>query len=91
MLEKTALDIWYAEHASLLLVLKISLLTIRTLLTGERLNARAVRQCMDFITSGGGAVQHPFVSVVGTDLRRPIEVDPTVTVLDSVRRSARPG
>jgi hypothetical protein len=54
--EKGALDDWYVQKASLWLDLRIALLTLRFLLTGERRSEKALREAesLKMKTSGIG-------------------------------------
>ncbi|WP_165913962.1 sugar transferase [Sinorhizobium americanum] len=47
--EKIALDLWYVAHASLWLDLRILLLTLKTILFGERVNDMHVKAAKDFL------------------------------------------
>lgn len=49
--QKNALDTWYVRHASFALDLRIALSTAKFLLTGEKLNAPAVREAMAYRTA----------------------------------------
>jgi lipopolysaccharide/colanic/teichoic acid biosynthesis glycosyltransferase len=42
--DKCILDVWYAENASLVLDVKIVLLTLKMVLSGDRLNREAINQ-----------------------------------------------
>jgi lipopolysaccharide/colanic/teichoic acid biosynthesis glycosyltransferase len=42
--QKLALDLWYIEHRSFFLDLKIVLMTVRTILTGEKVNILNLRK-----------------------------------------------
>lgn len=48
--EKDALDVWYVRHSSFALDLRIVLSTGKFLLTGEKLNAPAIREALTFRT-----------------------------------------
>ena len=52
--EKGALDDWYVQKASLWLDLRIALLTLRFLLTGERRSEKAVREAESLKTKTSG-------------------------------------
>jgi len=45
--EKLALDLWYTEHVSLLLDLKILMMTVGMLLGGERIDRRELRRARE--------------------------------------------
>ncbi|APG94525.1 sugar transferase EpsL (plasmid) [Sinorhizobium americanum] len=47
--EKIALDLWYVAHASLWLDLRILLLTLKTIVFGERVNDMHVKAAKDFL------------------------------------------
>ncbi|MDK1493755.1 sugar transferase [Sinorhizobium sp. 7-81] len=47
--EKIALDLWYVAHASLWLDVRILLLTLKTLVTGEHIDERHLKVAKDFL------------------------------------------
>jgi lipopolysaccharide/colanic/teichoic acid biosynthesis glycosyltransferase len=53
--EKIALDIWYIDHRSALLDLRIVLLTAATVLTGERVNRRNLDVALSHLQSRNGS------------------------------------
>ncbi|WP_331376187.1 sugar transferase [Sinorhizobium chiapasense] len=53
--QKIAFDLWYVAHASLWLDARILLLTLRTLVVGERINARHLKMAEEFLSSHAGA------------------------------------
>ncbi|WEX75604.1 sugar transferase [Sinorhizobium numidicum] len=62
--QKIALDLWYVAHANLWLDTRILFLTLKTLLAGERINARNLTIAEEYLSrarSGGlgGAAEHP--------------------------------
>ncbi|RVK26538.1 sugar transferase [Sinorhizobium meliloti] len=53
--EKIALDLWYVAHTSLWLDARILLLTLKTLVTGERVHARHLQEAREFLSRRLGA------------------------------------
>ncbi|MEY9773446.1 sugar transferase [Sinorhizobium fredii] len=47
--EKIALDLWYVAHASLWLDVRILLLTLKTIVFGERVNEKHLKSAMEFL------------------------------------------
>ncbi len=54
--QKLALDIWYVDHRSFLLDLRILLMTVRTILTGEKVNNVHLRKAQMHLWHRGYAV-----------------------------------
>jgi lipopolysaccharide/colanic/teichoic acid biosynthesis glycosyltransferase len=56
--EKIALDLWYVAHASLWLDVRILLLTLRTIIFGERVNDTHLKVAQDFLLRHSRGLQH---------------------------------
>ncbi|MGQ0456079.1 MAG: sugar transferase [Hyphomicrobium sp.] len=56
-IDKSAMDLWYVHNASLLVDLEIVLRTIPVLVTGERVNKRAIERAWDYLH--GSSVARP--------------------------------